>query len=263
MLRRRDACLEPTLPGRSLRQGQLEARQLGSCSVWLTAEKGIVLGGGSSVATWEDQGKSNLKMVASGAYGLPDFSNADATFRSMPAVEFSPAGAPNGADRLISQTCVRLIQPNTIAVVFQNQKSKASDDCGYIHGYGTGGSAANQINFTGDAGGTKHTIAIGAGSGLTPTTTTTYALNVGRSMIGLFNNGTGDLWVDGVRELSGETLGTANFDVLMLGDFSYADDADKYFDGKIAEFAVWDRALTAGEIQAVTDAWAAKYGVAQ
>ena len=260
MLRRRDACLEPTLPGRSLRQGRLDCRQLGLCTLWLTAEQGVTSPAGL-VAEWEDQSSGGVRMVVSGAHGLPSFSHADATFRSMPAVEFSPAAAPNGSDRLQSISYTPLKQPNTVAIVFQNQKSNASNISGWITSYGSGGSAANQIWCQGDAGGTKHTVKCGAGA--SAATTTEYALNVGRSTVALFNGASAQLWVDGVHELENANFGTANFDLIGIGDLFSTDNEMCYFDGKIAELAVWNRVLSAGEIQAVTDAWAAKYGVAQ
>ena len=207
---------------------------------WYRADLGITLNG-ADVSDWADQSGNGNHISQATAANQPLFNASDVDFNNNSSVE------GDGVSELLRRTAFvtgAIPQPNTLVIVY-----KMDDNVGVQNLCNSGTASARQALFAVD---TDFRMFASTAQSIHTADTNTHTL------IGLFNGASSNSWLDGVAGTPAGTVGTEAMNGLTLfaNDISLA-----WVNGKIAEFAVYDRDLTNAEKNPFGNYAADRYGL--
>jgi hypothetical protein len=216
---------------------------------WYRADKGVTAATG--VSLWADQ--SAVPKNVTGAAGAQPLYNTssnlinfnpnlgfDGTNDALNVTAISHSAAANGEDFFA------VVLPNTLAGVHN------------IVGLGTSASSSNttELRFN------NNLLQYGAGAGFTTVTNTASSNGIAQLANGNRSSaGAASLLLNGSTVASGSIAPMPTLDYLSIGSRRITAANSQYFNGRIAEVAIYNRLLNLTERQRVASYLAVKYGI--
>lgn len=216
---------------------------------WYRADKGVTAATG--VSLWTDQ--SAVPKNVTGAAGAQPLYNTTGNL-----INFNPnLGFDGTNDVLINNAISHTAATNGedfFAVVLPNTLAGAHN----IVGLGTGASSSNTTEFRFN----NNLLQYGAGAGFTTITNTASSNGIAQLANGNRSSaGAASLLLNGTSVASGTIAPMFTLDYLNIGSRRITAANSLFFNGRIAEVAIYNRQLNTAERQKVASYLAIKYGI--
>ncbi len=226
---------------------QTSPNQISGITAWYRADQGLTQAGGA-VSRWADiMGNTNHDLIQNVAVNKPVFSSSDPAYNNQAIISFTAASSQN----LTSSTWT---VPSTATIIIIGNNDNGASQETFIDG----SDGANRWIIDNNV--TANGLRMYQSSGVTASGVT---LSSASFIAAVMKPGdvSGSLYSNGNLAVSTGSVGTATTPTSITVGSNYASASSGFLNGKIAEIAIFNRALTQVEIQSIYAYASARYGI--